>query len=320
MCRLFWEDKEAEEVERSYEKKLLICMMRTMRLIIRIFITLIPLLTIALFLYYLFNFTDTLVKQVSSPDPSTQAIERKLAKDNKYWKNLHFDLVDPAEAPLAIREVVEAGFRFMLHTHELLPNFAKSSLDCANCHFSGGVTTGGVNGGISLAGVAAEYPKFSTREQAVEDLAGRINNCFKFSLNGEPLPLGSAEMMAFITYLHWISQHYPIYGKAPWLGVKPLKSNHKGDKINGEKLFNIYCADCHGAKGEGKNDFPDHPGVSIPPLWGENSFNQDAGMNIPETFASFIYHNMPYEDPRLHVDEAIDIASFITSQPHPKRK
>ena len=260
--------------------------------------------TIALVTYMLSIFTSNTVKQIDSTAPTERFIDNSL-------KNLQFDLVDPEEAPKASRNLIEMGYRLVINTHTLLPEYAGDRLDCSSCHFAGGITTGGVNGGISLAGVSAKYSK--------KDLPIRVNKCFIDSMNGKPLPLDSKEMQAIIAYLDWISTRYSTIGIAPWLGVKPLKSKHKPDAIQGKKLYIELCSDCHGADGDGGNNAPGHAGKSIPPIFGKNSYNTSAGMHNLETFASFIYHNMPLDDPHLQASQALDIAAYVHEQPRPTK-
>jgi len=247
--------------------------------------------------------------------PTEKAIEKKLAKEKTSIKNLHFDLVDPSEAPPEIKNLVMYGYSIMLHTHEELPENVGDLLSCTNCHFSGGISTGGTGGGLSLAGVAAKYPTYNRSRREVQDLSRRINDCFIFSMSGNPLPLESNAMLALVTYLHWISAKYPIYVKSPWLGSPPLKTEHQPNAENGQKLFATYCATCHGDNGQGGNLSKVHPGSSFPPLWGPKSFHAGAGMNNPKILSSFIFYNMPYEEPQLSVEDAVDIAAFIVKQP-----
>lgn len=277
------------------------------------------LVTIGFIAYLVLLMSKDMTTNISPTSSTKKALESKLAKEGRSWKNLKFDLVDPGQAPPELRSTVEVGYRLMLHTHELLPDFVNAHMDCTNCHFGGGITSGGTNGGISLAGVAAQYPKVNPTTHAVEDLQTRINSCFTNSMNGKPLPLESKELLALVTYMHWISERYPIYGGAPWLGVRAIQSEHVPDKDNGQKLYVQLCGECHGQKGEGSNDSKEHPGLAVPPVWGDFSFNSSAGMNKLETFASFIYHNMPYDNPDLTPSEALDIAAFVTEQPRPKK-
>ena len=188
------------------------------------------------------------------------------------------------------------GYKIVVDTQKEAKNFTGNRLNCTHCHFAGGITTGGKGGGISLAGVAAKYPLFDKRSESVIDLAERINMCFERSLNGKSLPLDSDEMLALVSYLHWISRNFPIASRAPWLGVKIFESKHKSDPERGKILYNLNCAVCHKGNGEGEG--------SIPPLWGPESFNDGAGMNKEKVFAAFIYPNMPYWNPVLTEEES----------------
>jgi thiosulfate dehydrogenase len=138
-------------------------------------------------------------------------------------------------------------------------------------------------------------------------------------MNGHPLPIESQDMLAIISYLDWISARYPAHEIAPWLGVKPLKSTHKPDATQGKLLYQEFCMDCHGADGDGGNKQPGHAGKIIPSIFGKNSYNTSAGMNNLQTFASFIYHNMPLGDPGLQASEALDIAAYVHEQPRPTK-
>lgn len=231
-----------------------------------------------------------------------------------------FSLVDPNDAPSEIRDLVLYGYRIMLHTHDELPNYSNDLLNCTNCHFAAGLTTGGPGGGISLAGVAAKYPTLNKARGEIEDLPGRINDCFKYSMNGKPLPLGSKPMLALVAYMHWISSKYPIFVQVPWLKLPTLKSQHQPNIKKGEKIYELRCASCHGKNGEGQNLKDQDPGQPMPPLWGEKSFNKAAGMGRLSTISSFVYYNMPYDEPHLREDEAIDVSGFILKQTRPESK
>lgn len=243
-------------------------------------------------------------------NPTKAAIEKKYKKENESFNHLQFSLMDPEEAPLKIHTLVMKGYRLMTHTREEAKEYVGNQLDCANCHFSGGNTTGGKNGGLSLAGVAATYPRYNEAYKKVLDLQGRINGCFEKSMNGKPLPLDSEEMLALVTYLHWISKGLPIYQKVPWLGISTLKTEKVPDSKKGKEIYASSCSICHGSNGEGTE--------GIPPIWGPQSFNKQAGMNNIDLLASFIHLNMPYEDPSLTIEEAWDVSAFLKEQSHPE--
>ncbi len=226
-------------------------------------------------------------------------------------------LVDPEQAPPRIREKVMMGYRLMTNTPRYASDWVGDKLSCTNCHFQGGNTWGGRNGSMSLVGVSEVYPRFNKRAGKEIDLATRIDGCFQRSLNGKPLPHDSKEMEAFLAYFEWISS--PVKGEKefPWLGLKPIRRKRAPDINKGKALYVEHCASCHGIDGAGTHLPGDEEILNIPPLWGDESFNDGAGMHRPEIFAAFIHANMPYRQPILTEQEAFDIAEYVLNQPRP---
>lgn len=262
------------------------------------------LLILVTILYYLTDSDSSFYKNSFSDNPTVPNLEGSV-------------LVDPEMAPNDIHSQVMYGYRIILETKKHLPTYAGDRINCTNCHFAGGNTQGGENGGISLVGVTHKY--LPTNSNAKESLAKRINSCFENSLNGRSLPEDSEPMQAMITYLQWISSEITDLSQALWLGLKPLKSLriHEPNPQNGARLYEVHCIMCHGNDGQGQ-DRPDD--LSYPPLWGKGSFNDAAGMNRVELISSFVYDNMPYQAPDLTEEEAIDVSAFITSQPRPIKR
>ncbi len=230
-----------------------------------------------------------------------------------------FTLMDPEQAPAAINSSVMRGYNLFLHTAYYAPHYAKNELSCCSCHFTGGNTLGGINGGISLVGVTKIYPQYSERDKKTISLTERINNCFRRSLNGVPPPENSREMYDLVNYIKWISAKAEKLDKVTWLGLNALKSTHKPDAQEGHKLYLQFCAACHQVDGSGGgNILTPEDGKAIPPLWGPNSFNDGAGMNNIKKLAPFIYLNMPYQQAALSESEALDVAAYLISQPRPQ--
>jgi thiosulfate dehydrogenase len=215
----------------------------------------------------------------------------------------------PQDAPTDIKEAVLLGFNILTNTQKYAARYVGNKLTCGNCHFKGGMTEGGKNGGLSLVGVGAAYPKFRKRQNFSVDLVSRTNDCFERSMNGSPLPADSKEMIAIVTYYQWISKGLPVYADIPWLGLPPLKSDHKPDQTKGEQVFAQKCFMCHGDNGQGT--------LAAPPLWGEDSFNDGAGMAKLDNFYAFTHFNMPLGNPELSVEEALDVAEFVITRPRP---
>ena len=215
----------------------------------------------------------------------------------------------PQDAPAAIREAVFLGANILTETGKYAAPYVGNKLSCTNCHFKAGITQGGKNGGLSLVGVGASYPQYRKRQDYAVDLETRTNDCFKRSMNGWPLPEESKEMAAIVTYYQWISKGLPVFAEIPWLGLKHLKSTHAPDKAKGGQLFDTKCSSCHGKNGEGTS--------AAPPVWGDTSFNDGAGIHKPANLSAFAHLNMPLGNPDLSVEDALDVAEYITAQPRP---
>ncbi|MDT8069391.1 MAG: c-type cytochrome [Terriglobia bacterium] len=219
-----------------------------------------------------------------------------------------FKAPNPEDAPPQLRPAVLLGYDIMMHTATYAPAYTGNKLNCSSCHFAAGL----VDEGIPLVGVAATYPKYRKRTNYATDLVARTNECFERSMNGRAAPVTSREMQALQAYFAWISRGTPIYSDVPWLGVKRVQPTRDPDRANGQSIFAVRCALCHGADGAGT--------VQAPPLWGPQSFNDGAGMAKLETFASFVHANMPKGTPDLSVDQAYDVAAYVTKQPRPHFK
>lgn len=258
------------------------------------------LLAFSVYLYFVYVHP---LSQTQSYILHKQAIEREaLIK-------LDYNFVDPSQAPPPIREMAELGFKAMISTSAYAKGYVGDKLNCTSCHFAGGNTAGGAQGGISLVGTASRYPAYDPETKKVISLADRINYCFTKSMSGKALPVDSELMLGFLTYLQWISKDLPIYGNISWKGLQPLTAKHVADAGKGKGVYDKYCSMCHREDGQG--------GEHNPPLWGMESFNNRAGMSQLPTLASFIFWNMPYDDntPVLTEDEALDVAAYILSKP-----
>lgn len=225
-------------------------------------------------------------------------------------RTIPFNLYDPNSAPIQYRDKVLLGYHIMLDTKKHVGEYVGNRLSCVNCHFCAGNTTGGRNGSISLVGVTTRYPQFSRRDGRDITLADRIQNCFMRSMNGKKLPVDSPEMKGLLAYLHWISQDVKGFKQLPWLGIRQINSSHTPDAKAGEIVYQKRCAICHSEDGSGSDQ--------APPVWGDGSFNDGAGMHTMPRLSGFVYDNMPYQEPNLTIEEALDVAAFIISKPRPK--
>ncbi len=189
-------------------------------------------------------------------------------------------------------------------------DYVGADLTCSHCHFRAGLAEGGRNGGLSLVGSAARYPRYVPNHREMNDLAARINACFQRSMNGKKLPLESREMTALLTYLHWISKGIPVYAEIDWLQPRELTSDRRPDATAGAQVYITRCAVCHGSRGQGTE--------IAPPVWGLRSFNTGAGLHRVGKFAAFVQLNMPRDNPILSVGESLDVSAYVNAQPRPK--
>ena len=189
---------------------------------------------------------------------------------------------------------------------------------CASCHLGGGTEPGT----LSLLQSAAVYPRFSGRDGGVRDLVDRINGCMTRSMHGRELSRNSAEMVAMVAYITSLGDVYAAMGATRREVNEPAGFKtppRAADLRAGERVFGDRCAICHGADGAGLQATPHRAdGYVFPPLWGDDSFNDGAGMHRVLTAARFIKAKMPLGQPDLTDDQAFDVAAFINSKPRPQ--
>lgn len=241
--------------------------------------------------------------------------------------NAEGELIGTYQAPSA-RELLQAenaesvlyGMRLLNETARLLPENVGNGLNCNSCHMAQGKRPLGA----PYINTINDYPKFMPRAQEVVDIAGRINGCFRRSMNGIPLDVDSAEMHAMIDYMDWLRADVE---KGHRVEVANMEYFNVGqftpDPVRGEEIYGQQCAACHGQQGEGmKDQFGD---FIFPPLWGDESFNLGAGMARLSRAAPFVLHNMPVavglDAPlgqiTLSKQDAVDVSIYFIMQPRP---
>ncbi|WP_235579244.1 c-type cytochrome, partial [Pseudorhodoferax sp. Leaf274] len=149
----------------------------------------------------------------------------------------------------------------------------------------------------------------------------RVQNCFRFSLDGFPPPLDAEEVRALAAYAQWRAKGKPVGEELPGRGFPTLtRTGSDPNRLRGKELYRQRCAACHAADGSGNRD---SAGKWLgPPLWGLYSFNKGAGFQRGELLAGFIKANMPLNNANLSDQDAFDLAAWITDQwrkPDPRR-
>ena len=194
--------------------------------------------------------------------------------------------------------------------------YAGNDLACVNCHLNAGLKPFG-------APFVSTFGTFPTMvdDQAIT-LKERINGCMIRSMNGKELPEDSPEMQALIAYIKFLGKGTPEGVRVPGMGLFPIADPPlAADVTRGEKVYADLCTRCHKDDGQGELNKSPRLGYAIPPLWGDASFNEAAGMAKLAYAAAYLRTNMPfgvrYQDPVLSVQQAWDVAAYMLSKPRP---
>jgi len=221
-------------------------------------------------------------------------------------------------------EDIRYGRELIANTAEYLGPNGKvkkisNGMNCQNCHLNAGTAPLGNN----YAAVASTYPKVRARSGQSEDIPKRINDCFERSLNGKALDANSKEMIAMVAYMEWLGKEVPKGETPKGAGIYEVPFlDRAADPLKGKTVYAQQCQSCHMEDGQGMSK-PDKTGYIYPPLWGDNSYNDGAGLFRMSRFAGYVKTNMPlgatFERPLLTDEQAWDVAAYINSMPRPKK-
>jgi thiosulfate dehydrogenase len=200
--------------------------------------------------------------------------------------------------------------------------FSGNRLSCTNCHLNGGT----LSGSASWIGILDRFPQFRGRENKIGSIEDRINGCMERSMNGKKLPDESQQMAAIVAYMEWISTSVPTLNTKDFKGYPSIKIPEMAVDLSiGKTIYLRECALCHGIEGKGIRYADEKKGYQYPPLWGDDSYNDGAGMHRVLTAAAFIKNNMPYlqatwENPKLTDEEAFHVAGYINHFQRPEKQ
>jgi len=266
--------------------------------------------------FYAWNMHQTAKKQVV--EAARKGLLPRFEKD-KLWEapNPYLAATDP-EA-----ELIRYGRDLISHTQDyfgengLVRPGSINGMNCQNCHLDAGSKPFGNN----YFAVQSTYPQQRARSGSLETIPKRVNDCFERSLNGEALDTTSREMSAIVAYLRWLGYGIPKGEKPKGTGLVEVPFlDRAADPLKGQLVYQTKCASCHGANGQGL-PIPESA-RTYPPLWGDKSYNEAAGLFRMSRFAGYVKANMPFgasfQNPQLSDEEAWDVSAFINSQPRPK--
>lgn len=247
-------------------------------------------------------------------------------EDTAVWsmKSIATDIPDTE-----IGKNIAYGYQLITNTSEYVGplaknpsmRFAGNNLACNNCHLDAGRKIGSG----SFVGVTNRFPQFRGRENKTGTLAERINGCFERSMNGRAMDTNTKEMLAMITYMEWLSEDVSEEIEKKYKGYVKIKIPLvKADMHKGKALYDVKCMLCHLPNGAGIPKPGDtFTGYLYPPIGGNDTYNDGAGMHRVITAAEFIKGNMPfgatYDSPQVTDEEAYHIAAYINTFPRPEK-
>jgi thiosulfate dehydrogenase len=232
---------------------------------------------------------------------------------------------DAAKLPASPEnDLIRAGLQLITDTPGLIGKsatdpqnyFAGNDLACANCHLNAGLQPFAA----PLVSTFATFPMLV--DDQVLTLTERINGCMRRSMNGKNLPGDGREMEALIAYIKFLGRGTPESVRVAGMGLFSLQEPPSApDSGRGEQVYSKLCASCHKDDGQGERRASPSIGYSIPPLWGDDSFNAAAGMAKTAYAAAYVRANMPfgvqYRNPVLSVQQAWDVVAYMISKPRP---
>ncbi|MGR3809407.1 c-type cytochrome [Jiulongibacter sp. NS-SX5] len=194
-----------------------------------------------------------------------------------------------------------------------------NGLNCQNCHLQAGAKVWGNN----YLSVASTYPKMRKRSAQMTNVYDRINGCLQRSLNGLPMESTEKEMRAMAAYIQWLGQDIPKGQNAKGSKIYPLEfMDRAADPVKGKVIYEAKCSTCHQSNGSGVLA-ENQRTYTYPPLWGNHSYNDGAGLYRISKFAGYVKMNMPFgvthENPQLTDEESWDLAAYVDSMPRPTK-
>jgi thiosulfate dehydrogenase len=198
-------------------------------------------------------------------------------------------------------------------TRTLASRHVGNNLACSNCHLDAGRKAGAA----PLWAAFVNFPAFRKKNGEINSFQKRVQDCFLYSMNGTPPPLGSRELLAIESYAAFMAKGLPSGASPAGRGFPKLSAPaQQGDDSRGASVYAEKCSVCHGGDGAGQIAAGK---VVYPPLWGTRSYNWGAGMATIDKAAAFIHANMPLgQEGSLSVQQAWDVATFIDGKLRPQ--
>lgn len=208
-----------------------------------------------------------------------------------------------------VGDSIRYGHDIIVRTQLLMKDYVRADMSCSACHIDAGTKP---RGG-SLVGTYARFPQWNKRAQRVIALQDRLAECFLYSMNGRPPAYSSREMVALVAYISWLSRDtLTLARQRPGESFFVPMPSASPNVARGALVYAQKCVACHQANGSGVSG-------TFPPLWGETSFNNGAGMAHLDRMTGFVHYNMPKNAPgSLSIEDAYDVSGFVLTHWRPR--
>ncbi|HEC12202.1 MAG TPA: c-type cytochrome [Acidiferrobacteraceae bacterium] len=249
-------------------------------------------------------------KEAENPKKTSRRNKNKATPNNGKYHKPPQNRETPKDS---YGDEVRLGKKIFTQTYKYARRYVGNEMSCANCHLDAGRKPNAA----PMWAAYGMYPAYRRKNDRTNTLQERIQQCFRFSLNGISPALDAPELRALTSYMHFISKGVPVGVNMPGRGYPQIKkTGFDPNPARGETVYKTRCTSCHGSNGKGKN----RPGGGYiyPPLWGGDSYNKAADMYQIKHLAGFIKTNMPKDqEGSLSDQQALDAAAYINTQLRP---
>lgn len=211
---------------------------------------------------------------------------------------------------------VRLGYKIFTETWRSARRYTGNDLSCSNCHLDAGRKANAA----PMWAAFGMYPAYRSDSDRNTTLEERIQDCFRFSLDGFAPALDAPEVRALVSYFHYLSKGAPVGTEMPGRGFpQVVDTGVDPNPTRGSHAYKAKCAVCHGENGVGRRADGLKEGWLFPPLWGAGSYNKGAGLYRARHLAGFLKAHMPQgADFTLSDQEALDLAAYINLQLRPR--
>lgn len=142
--------------------------------------------------------------------------------------------VPPPDSAIADDEfgsMIKLGEAIFTDTRTHAGAFVGNSLRCSNCHLN----AGRLANSASLAQAYVAYPAYRAKNHHVNTFEERLQDCFRYSMNGTAPPAGNKVLTALTVYAFFLARNAPIAFPSPdgatlWLVSRRCRATTRAAK------------------------------------------------------------------------------------------